>query len=1173
MLLGLFFSPNVFYAQMNYQVFYGNGLIDGENITLLPDNPENDYDALTYAFYYNESANLQFIPVTADKPVTLRVNLVFIQNLNGQGNFTGQEDDFDEIFTIVGNGVNNHYKNLVNPNDPACYSGTDFVPDTKIRFVFNYIFVKVPDQYFDYPGGLAYGGSAAIQNLNYVFDNYVKTSPNYKDGICYFLTTNKSNWEAMVVNQTTTTFAGGNLPCAMFPSPLNTDYNNFANLPDAFCKYWWMRYILSDSPEYPYPWEPVIKSWYIDGMIQTLTHELGHSLSLGHTCPYYGLNTCFYSIMNQASSSPHNYLPPSEIGKMHKAIRISNVRRYVTEESFNPDPLVITANTVWNFNQKLYRNVTVAPGAKLSVGCRTVFDHRANILVSEGGKLEINGGELTTDEEVLWKGIIVDGNPDFNQAPSMQGVVSVTNNGTIANAEIGVRCYLLRGPSPDGPGTGEINLFDKTDGGGMVQAIQGRFVNNRIAVAFANYNHISQSYFKNTEFIVDNELISGINANYFVTLQKMSNVRFEGCSFKDLRAVNVLSDRYSGIYSFGSGYTLQEYCLESNPYTGECLNSKMFEMSGLNYGVRALGNGSVSVAYVKNGQFSDVGRGIYVSAQKALVLSNSFTNSVYGLYLEGSTGYHVEGNQFINTLPGQTGVGIYVSNSGNDHNELYNNTFNKLSYGIATNGDNRGASYDGLCISCNDFMQTKYDIAVSPVEGVAQNQLNVGVGPAANTFSAISNGHYDIINNGLPIVYKYPIGPSGVRLRPELSCVFGPVTVTNDPQSGYYTKDAFCPSKISNGGQNINTTLATMDVTKQTAENLKAELDGKIDGGETNNLQNKVETSTVYDAYDVTQNLAEKGQYLSDEVLVSTASKEGSLDDAMIRDILVQNPQAAKSEAVLGALDNRANPLPEYMIDQILSGADILGAKEMDELQLADYFGKYGEEWQKIEKYYIDNNDFSSLIWFYTNKPTLQGFQKLVLHHLDQDQPEQAAYVMSLIPAYFQLNEAEQSDYSDLDLYIGMISQAKQEMVTDSSLSVQTIDNLVALTSKTNLAANLARNFLVDNGIISYEEQMVLAEPVGFKKVRIRNSNSDSYQPYTLLPNPASDYVIIEYHSGCQGTEFEIVDSKGQIVISKIFSESENRLVIPLKGLSAGTYITRLKSGSGVVGTSKLVIR
>ena len=90
----------------------------------------------------------------------------------------------------------------------------------------------------------------------------------------------------------------------------------------------------------------------------------------------------------------------------------------------------------------------------------------------------------------------------------------------------------------------------------------------------------------------------------------------------------------------------------------------------------------------------------------------------------------------------------------------------------------------------------------------------------------------------------------------------------------------------------------------------------------------------LQDAYTLYTELMSKSPYLSEEVLLKLAEKQ-NFPEAMLRDIMVANKQAAKYADVAEKLEERA-ALPDYMLDQIKDAAQNgVSAKEYLEAQIA----------------------------------------------------------------------------------------------------------------------------------------------------------------------------------------------------------------------------------------------
>ena len=107
------------------------------------------------------------------------------------------------------------------------------------------------------------------------------------------------------------------------------------------------------------------------------------------------------------------------------------------------------------------------------------------------------------------------------------------------------------------------------------------------------------------------------------------------------------------------------------------------------------------------------------------------------------------------------------------------------------------------------------------------------------------------------------------------------------------------------------------------------------DGGDTDGLSMDVNTAMPDEALETRQELLNESPYLSDTVMKQAIYQENVLPNAMIRDVLVANPQSAKSVEMMNMLDMRLYPMPQYMKDEILQGKNILSAKDQIESQIS----------------------------------------------------------------------------------------------------------------------------------------------------------------------------------------------------------------------------------------------
>jgi hypothetical protein len=418
----------------------------------------------------------------------------------------------------------------------------------------------------------------------------------------------------------------------------------------------------------------------------------------------------------------------------------------------------ITGQVTWTTEHYIKDYILVDPGSTLTIKADVLFNTGARVVVKPGGTVIIDGSTLRNNFcQGMWLGIRVQGLRNESQlTPGKHGKVILSNGATIRNALTGIDLiYQLE----DTVGGGK-----QPGAGGIVQAENAFFINNRVAVNFEPYENFQPgipthiidnvSYFKNVVFKTDDQLIDpSENPDAFVKLDGVRGIKFQGCSFindipVEANQYTFPSTRGSGIYSFNSSFSVDKPNATS---TDQCKFIRLFR------GIEAYGISTDKTLTINETKFDTVCKAIYLNAiDHATITGNHiklFDSDVflpdmaYGIYLNNCTGYKVEENVLMKELvEGQSSVkdhyGIVVKNSLDDNNFIYRNTLKEMSIGILAQGDNRGTQ-GGLVIKCNKFDECDFDIVVSPDGssppqecGIAYNQgsNNSQSAPAGNWF-------------------------------------------------------------------------------------------------------------------------------------------------------------------------------------------------------------------------------------------------------------------------------------------------------------------------------------------------------------------------------------------------------------------------------------------------------
>ncbi len=249
---------------------------------------------------------------------------------------------------------------------------------------------------------------------------------------------------------------------------------------------------------------------------------------------------------------------------------------------------------------------------------------------------------------------------------------------------------------------------------------------------------------------------------------------------------------------------------------------------------------------------------------------------------------------------------MYISNCSGV-NEIYRNTFSNLEYGIVTSMNNTSPFLRdrGLQLLCNIFTDNQQQILIKGTPGIATYQGSETLSAGNRFYPVCFGGNSEFYNNGSQINY---FGESDPEYMPE--CNYN-VNLFNGTHNT-------CPSKLTGGIVPIRSLAVLNDSITET----ETELFALVNGGDTEGLNQTVANAEEDEALKLRNYLLSESPNLSDTVMINSITVEDVLPAIMVKDILVENPSAAKSSNLQNALNNRQNPLPEYMRNEIYLGRD-----------------------------------------------------------------------------------------------------------------------------------------------------------------------------------------------------------------------------------------------------------
>ena len=851
----------------------------------------------------------------------------------------------------------------------------------------------------------------------------------------------------------------------------------------------------------------------------------------------------------------------------------------------------MTISTPMHFQQ----SIKVEAGKTLTVNATVWLHPKAFIFVSAGtgttpgGKLVITtNGKLTSECNKLWKGIRVFGNSTSQS--TTQGTVII--NGTVEHALIAVK---------------DTTILVANECGAVIQAENAIFSDNGTALQFSKYsNPVSLSVVKNCHFTSHDTLNDGSYPSHFIRLDDLSHpqcLQITGCSFNQTGP----NRRITGIRSNNANF-----------FAGTGATQTTF--SGLQYGIYATSTLNPGVPLTVNGcSFSDNAKGIYISGvispqikgnsmdvpnvngQNIIWMGNDQFTS-YGIFIEGSTGYRIEdnvinGHYAYTSQPqqyGRSSCGIYVKNSMAPYaNKIYRNTLSTLNAAIGSFGFNRNGQSEGLEVKCNTFSGNATDIGV--YKGTTQLTPNIGIKyqqgvpnttspseSAGNIFSNTISGHsYDLNNSGNLFYYYYHLQEAGnPKLKPDAYSIN--ITPTMN-QLSHYILGSSCPPLITGNIANINILKSRLKLAKKNIDSLGFIIALKTDGGNTDSVNSAVLFSVPQDAWPLFLDLMAKSPYLSDTVLKSSVEKENVLINSLLRDILVANPQAAKSDSILSLIDDRFIPMPDTMMAEIIEGKDIFGTKELLEINRANWLQVYGETFDQILNVFLTdtlNLNLNDSITNLLNQDFRLSSKYSLAHHLlTMGNFLAAQEVFNNIPLEFSLNGYESEEFQRYTCYFNCLERAVEngEELTFDSLQISSLDSLISTDSNYFFIPSIyARNALLAAGLISYQERPTFdiqekSCPIEGEPFRMKKSSSRYMK---LYPNPAQQFVVLDYQVSPIQSNLAVIilNLDGTVIKNEELIKTHDQKAISLGNIDTGSYLVLLTSNGERIYTQKLTV-
>ena len=679
-----------------------------------------------------------------------------------------------------------------------------------------------------------------------------------------------------------------------------------------------------------------------------------------------------------------------------------------------------------------------------------------------------------------------------------------------------------------------------------------------------------------------------------VDLHDVKGISFEGCTFTN-SGTEGISNYCQGIASYASDFKANFYCTQA---VSPCPDSIRGSFSGFYRAIGAYGSiSSYKTFQVIGNNFQNNHTGVYVAGvNDNVIVDNHFeiglssydmddcegTPNGFGVDMQGATGFAIEDNYLTKNSIAPDGkyVGVRISNTESGYDEVYRNSFENLSYANLAENKNWHLNniWEGLAYYCNDNTSNWADFWVEPddepgwTSGIQARQGD-DFHAAGNTFSSSADWHF--YNGGdFEVGYYYNMNSQS--------------EIPDDDKLHHVTDEArdvenTCPDHYGGGGIELSQSDRQQKEIEY-SDNLndytgvEYQYNLLIDGGDTEAELNDIQTAQPDDMWDLRAQLLGDSPHLSLEVLMETSDRTDVFPDEVLLDILSANPDELKKDTLIRYLENKEDPLPDYMIEILEQVAQGITYKTVLQNQLAMYNrGKSKASYDIIRSILADTIiNMTDLRNWLDNIGGKRADEQIIATYLSEENYTDAMALANIMPVLYSYNgndSIEHLYYLDLlNVKINMQQQGRNIFQLDS------IEKSTLLTISDNsqsTAGAEARAMLEYAFGYNYCDCPSIGDSSAFKSRGVSLNTFKQLEGISITaePNPARTWAVMKYSISGD-------DSKGLIRINDIsgkniqifnVQKAKGQIVWDTRSIKPGVYFYTFET-RGMTKSGKIVI-
>lgn len=237
-----------------------------------------------------------------------------------------------------------------------------------------------------------------------------------------------------------------------------------------------------------------------------------------------------------------------------------------------------------------------------------------------------------------------------------------------------------------------------------------------------------------------------------------------------------------------------------------------------------------------------------------------------------------------------------------------------------------------------------------------------------------------------------------------------------------------------------------------------------------------------------------------------------------------------------------------------------------------------------LVRYYLNDSinpetSFNSLMQLFENEHNINAKYSLAFLYLEQENWSIASTIMNNIPSAFELTDDELDNHNQMLIYYNLLMDMAQNNISIDDLSETQMATLSNMNENPiGRSSVFARNILLTLNATDYDEPIILPDLLKSSEAEtdyheLLDKINEAPQYIVIHPNPAKDYVIVEYTLEKEGDAvIEVHDMNGNKHYSKPLSNKNDQLVIDTRNFRSGIYICTLKIDKKLLESEKFTI-